>query len=240
VRARALVNATGPWVREVAGARAAAMSPCVCQGSHIAAASPALKMPTCARGRRARRVRDPRGGFTLIGTTEILLRRCGGRSNQRRRIDYLLELARRFFAHRRSARTSFELAGVRPLYDDKGGSDASAVTRDYRFEPTRRPARRCSRAGRQADDLPPLGRGGTGEARAVLCRHEPVWTAGSPLPGGDLGEGDLQALSTAYAVAARLRSNFSRPAARATGRSPMRSWARRAASANSVRPSAAD
>jgi len=108
--------------------------------------------------------------------------------------DYLLNLARRFFSSPPSrSDIVWSYAGVRPLYDDNPGADASSVTREYRFELS-------------ADaDRPPLltvlgGKLTTyrrlaEQALAKLAPHlppmKPAWTAATPLPGGDLGNGGL-------------------------------------------------
>ena len=73
--------------------------------------------------------------FTLVGTTEVPYAgdpQAAVISADEE--DYLIELARQFFAKPPSrADIVWSFAGVRPLYDDDS-TEASSMTRDYRFE----------------------------------------------------------------------------------------------------------
>ncbi len=203
VRARALVNAAGPWVQSVADAvdagGAHACEPVrLVKGSHIV-------VPRIKGAEDAYLCQSPDGRvvfaipyeerFTLIGTTDIPY--AGDPASVAISGDeeaYLLDLMGRFFS---SPLTRDDIvwryAGVRPLFDDNGAADASSVTRDYRFEISAdagAPAlltvlggklttyRRLAEAAlaKLAPHLPPMG---------------PAWTAGATLPGGDLGAGGL-------------------------------------------------
>jgi glycerol-3-phosphate dehydrogenase len=203
VRARALVNAAGPWVQSVAdeiGAGAAhAREPLrLVKGSHIV-------VPRLRGAEDAYLCQSPDGRvvfaipyedrFTLIGTTDIPY--AGDPAAVAINVqeeDYLLDLMARFFSDAPArADIVWSYAGVRPLYDDNTGADPSSVTRDYRFEVS-------AEAGR-----PPLltvlgGKLTTyrrlaEHALAKLAPHlgpmKPAWTATTPLPGGNLGDGGL-------------------------------------------------
>jgi glycerol-3-phosphate dehydrogenase len=132
--------------------------------------------------------------FTLIGTTDIPYSGDPAAVTiSREEEDYLLSLARRFFSSppaRGDILWSF--AGVRPLYDD-AASDPSSVTREYRFE---------LNAGEGAPPLLTVLGGKLTTYRrlaeaalASLAPHlppmKPSWTAGAPLPGGNLGKDSL-------------------------------------------------
>jgi len=203
-RARVLVNAAGPWVQEVAdsfGGQPHIREPLrLVKGSHIVV--PRIKGAQDAYvcqsgdGRVVFAIPYERC-FTLIGTTDIPFSgdpadAAIGEDEE----DYLLDLANRYFAQPLTrADIVWRYTGVRPLYDDNKSANASAVSRDYRFElevgPGRPPLltvlggklttyRRLAEAAlaRLAPHLPPMG---------------PPWTANATLPGGDLGEGGLRA-----------------------------------------------
>ena len=86
-------------------------------------------------------------------------------------------------------------SGVRPLFDDDTSKGASAVTRDYAFELD------------GGDGRPPLLSAFGGKlttyrklSEAALARLKPffpemrdAWTAGAPLPGGDIPAGNFAA-----------------------------------------------
>ena len=203
VRARALVNAAGPFVQSVADTVDAGHGHVrepvrLVKGSHIV-------VPRIKGADDAYLCQSPDGRvvfaipyeerFTLIGTTDIpYAGDPAAVSISAEEEDYLLDLMGRFFsgAPKRDD-IVWSYSGVRPLFDDNAGADASSVTRDYRFELSAEagaPAlltvlggklttyRRLAEAAlaKLAPHLPPMG---------------PAWTAGAILPGGDLGDGGL-------------------------------------------------
>jgi glycerol-3-phosphate dehydrogenase len=199
VQARALVNAAGPWVREVAGAmRGGGDEPVrLVKGSHIV-------VPRIAGAEDAYLCQSADGRvvfaipyeerFTLIGTTEIPYSGdAADAAISTEEIDYLLELARQFFAHPpRRDDLVWSFAGVRPLYDDKGGSNASAATRDYRFElETQAGPPLLTVLGGKLTTYRRLAEAALAKIAPHFPGMKPAWTAGSPLPGGDMGEGGL-------------------------------------------------
>jgi glycerol-3-phosphate dehydrogenase len=141
IRARALVNAGGPWVEQVlttgAGVNAKAKVRLV-QGSHIV-------VPKLYDHDRAYIFQNADGrivfaipyqtDFTLIGTTD---RDYQGDPAEvkatEEEIRYLCAAVGEYFAKPvRPEDVVWTYSGVRPLYDD-GASEAKAATRDYVFE----------------------------------------------------------------------------------------------------------
>ena len=206
IRARALVNASGPWAAEVA--RLATDKPPslrLVKGSHIV-------VPRIAGAEDAYLMQSPDGRvvfalpfeerFTLIGTTDVSF--AGNPDAAHIGVEeetYLLDLANRFFnAPIYPHDIVWRLSGVRPLVED-GKASASAVSRDYRLELAAEPA------------TPPLLTVVGGKlttyrrlAEAALAKLAPYfpglqksWTATTPLPGGDMGEGGFAGYRLALA-----------------------------------------
>jgi len=196
VRARGVVNAAGPWVKDVltrtdgVDVRAAVR---LVQGSHIVV----RKLYSHARAYMFQN-EDGRivflipyeNDFTLIGTTDRDYQGDPGKVQiTKDEIDYLCEAVSGYLAQAVTpADVVWTYAGVRPLYDD-GASEAKAATRDYVFELD------------ATDNLPLLSIFGgkittyrrlAEEALERLAPYLPEslrqregWTAGSTLPGGD-------------------------------------------------------
>ncbi len=207
IRARAVVNAAGPWVREVANEAAGDGAPRnepirLVKGSHIV-------VPRIVGAHDAYLCQSPDGRvvfalpfeeqFTLIGTTDVAF--DGDPAHvaiDQVEEDYLLDIANRYFVEPLGrSDIVWSYAGVRPLYDD-GGKSLSSVTRDYQLELS---------AG---SGVPPLltvlgGKLTTYRrlaeaALSKLAPHlppmRPAWTADAPLPGGDVGEGGFDEFLT--------------------------------------------
>ncbi|MFT3732770.1 MAG: glycerol-3-phosphate dehydrogenase [Hyphomicrobium sp.] len=207
--ARAVVNAAGPWVADVANLAhpSSSRSPVVVRlvkGSHIV-------VPRIPAGDDAYTFQNSDGrvvfaipfetDFTLIGTTEEKISgdpRAAAPTRDEE--DYLLSIAARFFRAAPSrADIVWSFAGVRPL-DDDGRESASAASRDYHLE---------LRAG----DTPPILHVIGGKittyrklAEAALSLLQPHFpnmrqgsTATTPLPGGDFGGRSFAAWSEDFA-----------------------------------------
>ncbi len=199
-RARALVNAGGPWVGEVIGRLGIASTERVrlVRGSHIVTRR-LFDHDRCYffQGTDGRIVFaiPYETDFTLIGTTD---REHDGSPADAAcsdaEADYLCAFASRYFA-RPVTRDDvvWSYSGVRPLYDD-GAKSATAATRDYVLS---------------LDDAGPVllnifgGKITTYRrlAEAALARLAPhlpqaggKWTAGVPLPGGDFPVDGFDAL----------------------------------------------
>jgi glycerol-3-phosphate dehydrogenase len=205
--ARALVNAAGPFADGVARLAldevGAAKVPKVrlVKGSHIV-------VPRIPGAEDAYLLQSPDGRvvfalpfeerFTLIGTTDVPVSgdpKAAAASSTEEEA-YLIDLANGFFARSLKAEDIvWRFAGVRPLIDD-GETSASAVSREYAL-----------RLIANDDNEPPLLNVIGGKittyrrlAEEALARLRPyfpemtgVWTAGASLPGGDLGEGGIEA-----------------------------------------------
>jgi glycerol-3-phosphate dehydrogenase len=205
IRARALVNAGGPWVEEVlasgAGVNARAKVRLV-QGSHIVVKKlyehDRAYMFQNADGRIVF-VIPYQDDFTLIGTTD---RDYHGDPSQVKatseEIKYLCDAVSEYLAKPvKPEDVVWTYAGVRPLYDD-GASDAKAATRDYVFElDTPGGAPLLSIYGGKITTYRRL-------AEEALQRLDPYlrsakaregWTAKSPLPGGDMDVSAVPALT---------------------------------------------
>ncbi|EQA99324.1 hypothetical protein L288_20040 [Sphingobium quisquiliarum P25] len=200
VRARALVNAAGPWVSEVIGRMTGAHTSRrvrLVKGSHIV-------VPRLYDGEHAfllqnadRRIMFAipyEGRFTLIGTTEEAWDGpAGPAAISSGEVRYLLDGANRYFSQQLSeADLVWSYAGIRPLYDDSSGN-ASAVTRDYVLD--------VDADGGSAPVLSVFGGKITTYRRLAeqamkrlapfFPEAGPAWTAGVALPGGDMPGGDF-------------------------------------------------
>ncbi|KQV57340.1 MULTISPECIES: glycerol-3-phosphate dehydrogenase [unclassified Caulobacter] len=206
VRARAIVNAAGPWVSELlsdalkvttgSGTR-------LIKGSHIV-------VPRLFEGEHAYMLQNPdrrivfaipyEGRFTLVGTTDVAWDAPPGPAQiNPEEVDYLCESINRYFVPQTAAEdVMWSYAGVRPLFDDNADS-ASAVTRDYVLE--------VDAPEGQAPVLSVFGgkittyRRLAGQAMDRLAEFfpeaRPSWTRGAVLPGGDLPDLDRAAFGRA-------------------------------------------
>ena len=138
VEARAIVNATGPWVKDFLS-RIHVHSDSGLQlikGSHIV-------VPPLWEGEQAYILQQPdrrivfatpwRGG-TMIGTTDVPVKHPGDAGITPDEVDYLCAAANRYFCRQIApADVTATWSGVRALYDD-GAGEARKVTRDYVLE----------------------------------------------------------------------------------------------------------
>jgi len=200
-RARALVNAAGPWVGDVIREVTRIDTPervRLVRGSHIVTRR-LYDHDRCYffQGQDGRIIFaiPYEGDFTLIGTTDKdhsgTPSEAGCTPEER---DYLLAFASRYFARPVAAEdVVWTYSGVRPLYDD-GVRSATQATRDYVL--------RLDAAG------PPLLNVFGGKittyrrlAESALAQLLPYfpgrggnWTARVPLPGGDFPHDGFDAL----------------------------------------------
>ena len=199
VRARALVNAAGPWVAEVLaripGARTDRGVRLV-KGSHIV-------VPRLYEGAHAFMLQNPdrrvvfaipyEGRFTLIGTTDEPWQGAPAKAEiGAAEARYLLDTANRYFERQLSeADIAWSYAGIRPLYDDHAGS-ASAVTRDYvlDLDAGEGQAPLLNVFGGKITTYRQLADRALGELARFLPDAGAAWTADAPLPGGDMADFD--------------------------------------------------
>ena len=200
VTARALVNAAGPWVADVLGKTAGARndrSVRLVKGSHIV-------VPRLYEGDHAFMLQNAdrrivfaipyEGDFTLVGTTDEAWRDPPGRATiDAEETRYLLDTIARYFERRIAAEDiAWSYSGIRPLYDDHA-ANASAVTRDYVLDldagEDRAPM--LSVYGGKITTYRKLAEHALRDLAPLLPAAGPAWTAGAPLPGGDMPDADF-------------------------------------------------
>ena len=203
VRARALVNAAGPWaegfLREVAtparGEALATKSLRLVKGSHIIVRKRFTHDHAYIFQNPDKRIIFAipyEDDFTLIGTTDVelapdALAGFGKARIEEREIAYLCEQASRYFREPvGAADVVWTYAGVRPLLDDASG-DPSAVTRDYLLEThADGGAPLLSVWGGKITTFRKLAEDAADLIGALLGDRRRAWTEHAHLPGGDL------------------------------------------------------
>lgn len=202
VRARAVVNAAGPWaesfLRGVAkpsnGEALATKSLRLVKGSHIV-------VPRVFAHDHAYIFQNPdkriifaipyQDDFTLIGTTDIELNGDdpGAARIADEEVEYLCTQASRYFEKPIApSDVVWTYSGVRPLLDDASG-DPSAVTRDYMLESNTAAAPLLSVWGGKITTFRKLAEDAADEVGRMLGQpnsQRPAWTEGAFLAGGDL------------------------------------------------------
>jgi glycerol-3-phosphate dehydrogenase len=206
--ARALVNAAGPWVGQVANntqtgdRKPPGTSVRLVKGSHIVV--PRIPGTGGSESAYLLQNHDSRVVFilpferdlSLVGTTDVPFvgdaSQCQIEADE---IDYLLDATSRYLMTPLSRDdVLWSFSGVRPLFDDEATA-VQAVTRDYRLQ--------LDGANGAAPLLTVLGGKLTTYRRLAeetLQRlaphlHFPAgpWTANASLPGGDIPQGDTDA-----------------------------------------------
>jgi glycerol-3-phosphate dehydrogenase len=195
IRARALVNAAGPWCAHVArlvGASALVPVLRLVRGAHIV-------VPRLPGADDAYLLQNNDGRvvfalpfeqrFTLIGTTETPVETpAEGNVVGRDEEQYLLDAAGRFF-NRALTREDivWQFAGVRPLVDD-GSLRASAVSRDYRLDLIHEACAPplLNVIGGKITTFRRLAEAALTRLRSFFPSMGSEWTAQQPLPGGDM------------------------------------------------------
>jgi glycerol-3-phosphate dehydrogenase len=196
LRAKAVVNAAGPWVKSVLNERLAQPSEDavrLVKGSHIV-------LPKLYEGEHAfilqnddRRVvfMIPYGDIhTLVGTTDIPVPDENTQPQaSAEEVTYLCRAVNRYLA--RAARPEdvvWSYSGVRPLYDD-GSDDPSAVTRDYtlRVDDEKGRAPVLSVFGGKITTYRMLAEHALDKLAPYFPGIKPAWTRHTPLSGSDFG-----------------------------------------------------
>ena len=199
--ARALVNAAGPWVDEIATSALGQGTPArlrLVKGSHIV-------VPRLHPGEHAYIFQQPdrrivfaipyERDYTLIGTTDLAYE--GSLDEVRiapHERAYLREAAHRYF---RIGITDDDIvhtySGVRPLYEDNA-SDNSTVTRDYVFEMDAGGAPMLSIYGGKITTYRKLAEHALAKllpalsAASLETAASAGWTRDAALPGGEMGD----------------------------------------------------
>jgi glycerol-3-phosphate dehydrogenase len=198
VQARAVVNATGPWVSrfvtETSPVRAAHQVRLV-KGSHIVV--PRLFAHRFAyifqnEDRRIVFAIPYEHDFTLLGTTDVDFQGDPAAvAIDASEVSYLCTLANRYFRQPLTpAQVVWSYAGVRPLLADES-TDPTSVTRDYALELEREPAPLLSVFGGKITTYRRLAQDALHILRETLGVRGGPWTAGAKLPGGELPEGSF-------------------------------------------------
>ncbi|WP_404477833.1 glycerol-3-phosphate dehydrogenase [Novosphingobium sp. BL-52-GroH] len=227
VRAKAMVNAAGPWVDAVLRRLGRAKDDRgvrLVKGSHIV-------VPRLYEGDHAFMLQNPdrrivfaipyEGEFTLVGTTDEPWNEAPGKAEiSQGEIDYLCETANRYF-ERAIAPSDivWSYAGIRPLYDDQA-DNASAVTRDYvlDFDRGEGAAPLLSIFGGKITTYRKLAEHAMEQIAQIFPEATAPWTAGAILPGGDLPGEDFEAfLETLARRYSQLPRKLLRRLARAYG-----------------------
>ena len=200
IRAKAVINAAGPWVADVMqnvlGSKTRRRV-CLVKGSHIVA--PALYAGEHAfilqnEDNRVVFAIPYEGRFTLIGTTDVpfegdagAVRACSAE------IEYLCRSVSRYFRKPVSPDdVVWSYSGVRPLFDD-GASNPSAVTRDYILDvdAPHDEAPALSIFGGKITTFRRLAENALAGLRPFFPHMGPAWTAEAKLPGGDFERADF-------------------------------------------------
>lgn len=200
IRAKAVVNAAGPWVNDVIGRVAGANSSRsvkLVKGSHII-------VPKFWEGQHAYLIQnnDKRVIFinpyesdkALIGTTDIAYE---GDPNDvtvdQSEVTYLIDAVNRYFkAPLRLDDVIESFSGVRPLFDD-GNGNPSAVTRDYVLDLDRsRGAPLLNIFGGKITTYRKLAEHAVRDLKSIFPQMGPDWTSTTPLPGGDIADADFE------------------------------------------------
>jgi glycerol-3-phosphate dehydrogenase len=197
LRARCVVNATGPWAAhflQTAASHPAGRTLRLIKGSHIV-------VKRMFEHHHAYIFQHPDGrivfaipyqhDFTLIGTTDIDYRGDTDKVKiDASEIDYLCELTNHYFKQQITpADVVWSYSGVRPLVDEEaahGSHSASAVTRDYRFELDQEGAPMLSIFGGKITTFRKLAEEAIDLVAPLLGNRQGRWTAKACLPGGDL------------------------------------------------------
>ncbi|MGE0874415.1 MAG: glycerol-3-phosphate dehydrogenase [Burkholderiales bacterium] len=196
VRAKAVVNAAGPWVKRVLNQRLGQPSRDsvrLVKGSHIV-------VPRLYEGEHAFILQNDdrrvvfmipyEGAYTLVGTTDIPQPEDTPPSASDEEVEYLCRAVNRYLAKPVAAvDVVWRYAGVRPLYDD-GSDDPSAITRDYtlRVDDEARQAPVLSVFGGKITTFRRLAEHAMEKLAPFFPGLKPAWTARACLPGSDFGD----------------------------------------------------
>jgi D-erythritol 1-phosphate dehydrogenase len=208
VLARSLVNAAGPWVKDLLDQ----ISPDSIRadvrhvkGSHIV-------VPRVHPGAHAYILQNSdkrivfiipfQQDFSLIGTTDVPVDDYQAPRIAAEEIDYLCSIANAYLARGIAVTDiAWTYSGVRPLYDD-GSDDPSAITRDYvlKLDASDGRAPLLSVFGGKITTYRKLAEHALGQLRSFFPQMRADWTDRQPLPGGDLPPGGLAAYERALAA----------------------------------------
>jgi glycerol-3-phosphate dehydrogenase len=199
IKARAIINAAGPWAHDVLTGVTGGMTKknlSLIKGSHIV-------VPRLYGGDHAFLLQNDdgrvifvipfEGRYSLIGTTEVMHEEAPGPVEiDESELNYLCAAANQYFEQQlKPADVVWSFAGLRPLLDD-GSVDPASITRDYMLVEDR------------PEDMAPLisifgGKLTTARQlaeRVVNALNSPFvdlaksWTENGTLPGGEMDDFD--------------------------------------------------
>lgn len=209
LRAKAVVNAAGPWadrLLDTATTSQAHQRLRLVKGSHIVVPK-RFDHPFAYMfqndDRRIVFAIPYEGEFTLIGTTDVDYQGDPGQVNiSAGEVSYLCDVANHYFKEQITpADVVHTYSGVRPLLDDEH-ADAKSVTRDYHFELSNQSPPLLSVLGGKITTYRRLAEEAATQLQPYFPHMGGDWTAFAPLPGGDFVradfEGFLQRLSAEY------------------------------------------
>lgn len=192
IRARCVVNASGPWVSNL-GRQLQPENPPddvrLVKGSHIV-------VPRLHSGDEAYLLQNADGrvvfvipyedDYSLIGTTEQDFKGDPAQAEiSREEIDYLLDVTSQYFKKvPGAADIVYQFAGVRPLIDDET-DNASKASRDYTLSLVKSPAPMLTVYGGKITTYRRLAESVLKKLQPIFPHMKPQWTANAVLPGGD-------------------------------------------------------
>jgi glycerol-3-phosphate dehydrogenase len=206
IRARAVVNATGPW----AGAFLRDRTPLrsghgirLVKGSHIVVPrlfQHAYAYIFQAPDRRVVFAIPYEQEFTLIGTTDVDYAQDAGPAKiTDDEVVYLCKMAGRYFRQRISpGDVVWSFSGLRPLLYD-AESDAASASRDYAVELDADGPPLLSILGGKITTYRRVAQEAVDRLADALGLTKDAWTSGAALPGGDLPAQDFAAFFAACA-----------------------------------------
>ncbi|TWI55685.1 glycerol-3-phosphate dehydrogenase [Pseudomonas duriflava] len=194
IKAKALVNAAGPWVAQIVRETIKERSPYgirLIQGSHII-------VPKLYEGEHAYIMQNEdrrivfaipyMDRYTMIGTTDREYQ--GDPANVRisdQETNYILSVANAHFRHQLTRDDIVHtFSGVRPLCDDES-DNPSAITRDYTLSLSapENHAPLLSVFGGKLTTYRKLAESAMQQLQPFFKNMGPSWTAKAPLPGGE-------------------------------------------------------
>jgi len=197
-RARAVVNASGPWVDrtlDMDESNDATHSVRLVKGSHIVVPKLFDHEYTYIFQNSDNRVLFAvpyEQHYTLLGTTDIEI--DGDPADikiEQQEIDYICKAVSEYFQQPvKPASVVWTYSGVRPLYDDDA-SNASKVTRDYKLHMDTDQATVLSIYGGKITTYRKLAEEVVDLLQGELQNQGTAWTADKPLPGGDIADADF-------------------------------------------------
>lgn len=193
VRARALVNAAGPWAGSFGATvdpRGAAPALRLIKGSHIVVPRLFDHDDGYVFQHADQRIvfaLPYEGAFTLIGTTDVdFTGNPGQASVSADEVAYLCGLVNRYFVRQVGpGDVVWRFVGVRPIVDD-GAGRASSATRDFRLVTDTAGAPLLTVLGGKITTCRKLAEQAVDWLAPRLQVTKPAWTARAFLPGGDL------------------------------------------------------